>query len=150
MTWIVAANTNKCCIYHFDKNPKTVSLLKEINHSENRLKKSDYLTSDKPGRYQTDGSAGGTYSPHTDPKAAEVDSFAREIAHELNHGRNVQAYKNLIIITPSHMNGLLHQHLDKHVNELIISEIQKDVMTLSHHELLAFLEEHIPKNSIAD
>ena len=146
MTWIVTANSNQCCIYQLGKNVDNATLIKEINHAENKLKKGDHLTSDKPGRYQTDGAAGGSYSPHTDPKTVEVANFAREIAHELNSGRTANAYQHLVIITSPHMNGLLHQHLDKHVKALIINEIQKDVMPLSPHELIDFLK----KNKVHD
>lgn len=143
MTWIVTANSNACRIYQFDQKMTKTDLIKEINHPLNKLNSGEHLTTDKPGRYQTDDAAGGAYSPHTDPKTVEIDNFAREIAHELNHGRNTNAYKNLIIITPPHMNGLLNKHLDKHVKELIRHEIQKDVMTLSHKEMISFLEDNI-------
>ena len=140
MIWVVTANTNMCRIYQFDRRSEEIALLKEINHPENKLKKGDYLTSDRPGHYQTDSSARGAYSPHSDPKEVVIDVFSREIAIELNKGRNSHAYKNLIIITPPHMNGLLSKHLDTHVKYLIESEIQKDVMSLSQHELLIFLQ----------
>jgi len=138
MIWIVAANSNMCRIYHFDKHPKKITLLKEISHPENRLKTSD-ITSDKPGKYKNDGSAGGAYSSHTDPKAVEIDNFSREIAQALNHGRNSNAYKNIILVTPSHMDGLISKHLDKHVKELVTDKIQKDIMQLSEHDLLDFV-----------
>lgn len=143
MTWIVTANSNHCCIYQFDKKSTKITLLKEIDHPANKHKKSDYFTTDKPGHYKSNGSAGGSYSSHTDPKAAAIDDFSREVAHELNRGRNANAYKALIIITPSHMNGLLHKHLDKNVQELVSHTIQKDVMSLSERELLQFVEKNI-------
>ena len=143
MTWIVTANSNRCCIYQLDKHSGKAALLQEINHAENKLRKGDHLTSDKPGRYQTDGAGGGAYSPHTDPKAVELGNFAREIAHVLNHARNTNAYDHLAIVMLPHMSGLLHQHLDKHVAALIQKEIQKDVIPLAQHEVLAFLESHL-------
>lgn len=146
MIWIVTANSNMCRFYHFDKHEVKIDLLKELTHPTNKLKKSDYLTSDKPGHYNTDGSGGGSYSPHTDPKTVEIDNFAREIAHELNHGRNSNAYNHLIIITAPHMNGLIFKHLNKHVKTLVTQEIQKDVMSLAHHELLSFLKENDNKS----
>jgi len=138
MKWIITANTNLCRIYQFDKHGAKVVLLKEINHPENRQKTGDSLTSDKPGRYQSDVSMGGAYSPHTDPKDVAIDQFSRQVAEELNKGRNLNAYKDLVIITPDHMNGLLLKHLDKHVVELISSQIHKDVMHLSQHELVEY------------
>lgn len=143
MIWIVTANSNTCRIYNYAKSPQEMSLIKEINHPENKLKKSELLTSEKPGHYQTDTSARGTYSPRTDPKDVEIDNFSREIANELNQGRNANAYTNLIIITSAHMNGLLSHHLDKNVAALVKKEIQKDVMQLPNHELIEFLKDHL-------
>jgi len=141
MLWVINTNTNACHIYHYQKSPAQLTLLKEIKHPENRLKKSDFLTSDKPGHYQSDMSGtGGAFVPHTDPKEVEIDNFSREIARELNHGRTTNAYEKLIIITPPHMNGLLFQHLDKHVKELVVNNIQKDLQHLTHKELLTFLQ----------
>lgn len=142
MIWVLNANSNTCRIYQYDKHPAKITLVKEIQHPENRLKKSEYLTSDKPGRYRTDNSTGGAYSPPTDPKEVEIEHFAREIAGELNQGRNSNAYKKLIMITTPHMAGLLAQHMDKHVKELVNHKIQKDVVHLTDHELLEFVREH--------
>lgn len=141
MIWVVNTNSNICRIYDYQKTPAQLTLVKEINHPENKLKKSDYLTSDKPGRYQSSATgAAGAYSPHTDPKAAAIDQFSREIANELDHGRKTNAYKQLIIITQPHMDGLLQHHLDKHVKSLVTHTIQKDATHLGSHELLGFLQ----------
>ncbi len=141
MIWVVNTNSNMCHIYDYQKNPAQLILLKELNHPENRLKKSDFLTSDKPGHYQSDPShAGGSFSQRTDPKEVAIDDFAREIARELNHGRTTNAYESLVLITPPHMNGLLLQHLDKHVKERVAHTIQKDLQHLTDKELLALLK----------
>src|SRR5690349_10221504 len=131
MIWIVTANSNVCRIYQYDKNPGKLVLIKELNHPENRLKTGDFLTSDRPGHYQTDSGAHGSYSPRTDPKDVEIDNFSREIAQELNQGRMRQAFSELIVITPPHVNGLLAAHLDKNVKHMITREIHKDVMPLA-------------------
>lgn len=138
MIWVTTATTNACSIYNYDKQHATLSLLKEIKHPELKLKNSD-MTSDKPGHYQA-GDARGAYSPHTDAKHVEIDRFSKEIADELDKGRKDNSYKSLIIITPPHMNGLLFQHLNKHVKELIIHNIQKDLLHLNHRDLLEFLK----------
>ena len=141
MMWIVTANTNLCRIYEVDKKDMHVALLQEIFHPENRLRKGEYLTSDRPGHYASDSSTRGAFEQRTDQKTVAVDNFSREIAHELNKGRNGNAFQNLIIITPSQMNGMLTKHLDKHVRDMIAKEIHKDVMQLSHHELVEYLRE---------
>ncbi|EKD54855.1 MAG: hypothetical protein ACD_60C00038G0017 [uncultured bacterium] len=141
MLWVVTTNSNTCRIYQFDKHPAKITLVKEINHPENKLKRAD-LVSDRPGRYKTDVAGQGAYVPHTDPKEVEINYFSKEIADALNHGRTTQQYKKLIMIAPPHMIGSVLQHLDKHTQDLIVNDIQKDVMHLAQHELLDFLKVH--------
>ena len=144
MTWLVTADSTTCRIYQFDQSAKTLALVKNISHPEFRLKKSEYLTSDKPGHYKSDASSGGgAYSPHSDPKEIEVDNFARDIAQELNRARNANEYRKIITVCLPHMKGLLYKHLDKHVKELISVDIEKDGMHLPQHELIKFINTHL-------
>jgi protein required for attachment to host cells len=142
MLWIVTANSSQCSIYRCAHRGSSLTLLKEFTHPEMRLKKSEYLTSDKTGHYKTDISARGAYEPHTDPKEVEMTHFCHEIANELDRGRNDHEYKELIIIAPPHMNGLLFQTLNKHVKELIGNKIQKDIQNFTQPELVNFLKTH--------
>jgi len=139
MIWVVTTNTNTCRIYHYQKKPTQLTLLKEIAHPENKLHNQD-LVSDKPGHYQARDAAHGTYSPHMEAKEIDIDNFSREIATELDQGRNNQSYEQLIIIASPHMSGLLFQHINKHVKEMVRHNIHKDLLNLPHHELLEFLQ----------
>lgn len=140
MIWVIMSDATTCKIYEFNQ-PDHLSLIKEIYHPENKLRDIE-LTADKPGHYKTSGGARGAYTQSSDPKAIKVDEFSREIAKELDHGRNNHAYKKLIIISPPHTSGLLFQHLNKHVKDLVINNIHKDLLHLSDHELLSFLQTH--------
>ncbi len=139
MTWIVSTNSNLCRIYLFEPHEKKVTLLKELSHPENRQKSSD-LTSDRSGRYQA-GAAHGSYQPHMDPKESAINDFAREIAQTLEHERSINAYAKLILIAGPHMMGLLLEHCNRHVKELIVNEIHKDIVHYTDHELLTFLKD---------
>lgn len=141
LIWVVNTNSNTCRIYNYKKKPGQLALFKEILHPENKLRDLD-LTSDKPGHYKANGSAHGTYSQSSDPKEIKIDNFSREIAKELDHGRNSHAYNNLIVIAPPHMNGLLFQHINKLVKNLVSHNIEKDLIHLPDHELLSFLKTH--------
>ncbi len=140
MFWVVNCNTSTCKIYAY-KKPHQITLLKEINHPENKLKDSE-LVSDRPGHYQAGTVARGAYSPETDPKHVKIIDFLKEVAKELDHGRNEQAYRNLIIIASPQTSGFLTQQLNKHVNDLISNHIHKDMIHLSDKELLDFLKEN--------
>jgi protein required for attachment to host cells len=142
MVWVVVANTNDCKIYHFQKIPAQISFLKEMSEPENKLKASEHLTTDRPGHYHGGGSARGAFSPHTDPKQNEYDNFARKIAQELNDARNGQQFDELIIVAEPHMHGLIDQHLDKHVKNMVIHDLQKDLVHMNERDLLAYLLKH--------
>ena len=138
LAWVVLTNTNSCRIYNYSKKEKMFSLNRTIEHPENKLRDID-LTSDKPGHYATNGGAHGAFSQRSDPKKIKIDDFSREIARVLDHGRNTHIYKYLILIAPPQMHGYLFQHINKHVQELISHNIEKDILHLNEHELLEVL-----------
>lgn len=140
-TWVLITNSNDCRIYQYIKKPHQLILIKEIKHPENKLRDTD-LTSDKPGHYSTSSSARGAFSQPTDPKEIKIEDFSRSIAKELDSDRNTNAYEKLIVIAPPHMNGLLFQHINKHVQDLIVHNIKKDLLQLNENELLEFLHTH--------
>lgn len=140
-TWIVLTNTNNCKVYVYNCNtqPSQLHLIQTIDHPENRLRDIE-LTSDKPGHYIASDSAHGAYSQSTDPKEIRIDDFSRELAKMLEHNRTANAYDQLFIIAEAKMNGRLCKHLNDHVKQLIAKNIKKDLMNLSAHELLKFLQ----------
>ena len=143
MKWIVTANKHDCRIYDYHhKNPETLNLIKEIEHPENKLKAIDLVT-DKPGRYKTNHSNRGTYTPSADPGLVNIDNFAREIAHELDSARNRHDFDELIVIMSPDMEGHLNHHLNKQVSSLIKHNIQKNLMHLNQRELLAYLHKNL-------
>jgi len=141
MTWLVIANTNNCRIYGFEKNAKKLTLIKEFNDPDAKLKNLD-LSSDKEGHYQTSNARRGAYSPAESPKDVEVEHFAREIAKELDAQRRLNSYDNLIIVAAPHMNGLISQHLNEQVKKMIIENILKDYNSLPDHELIKVLNHY--------
>ena len=141
MILVINTNTNDCKIYHYDKHPAQLTLVKEISHPDNKLKNGD-LTSDKEGHYKATQSGRGAYSPRTEAKEVEIINFSKEIAQDLNQRRNENELERLILIAPPHMYGLISQHLNKHVMSLVSNHIQKDLIHLKEHELLDFLKKN--------
>lgn len=139
MIWVINSNSNTCRIYHYQKAQSRLELLKEIEHPENKLRSGD-LTSDGPGKYKASGGAHGAYEPSSDAKTVKIDNFMREVAKELNAERLKSSYERLIIIAPPQMHGMLMQHMDKHVKEMIIANIHKDLPNATDRDLLTVLE----------
>lgn len=142
MRRIIIANTNSCRIYDYQKSHNSLSLIKEINHPENKLKNQD-LVSDGPGHYKSGTTGRGAFSPRTEPTDVNFDNFAREMAVGLDEERNKNDFKELVVIMPAQMEGLFLHHLNKHVNALITKRMQKNIMHLSEHELLSYFNENL-------
>lgn len=141
IAWVVTTDSNTCRIYEYKRKPAQLTLLHELQHPENKLKDIE-LTSDRPGHYKSSRDAHGAYSQQTDPKEIKIDNFSREISKALDQGRNSHAYQNLIIIASPHMKGLLFQHINKHVKDLVSHSIDKELTHLPQHDLLEFLRVH--------
>jgi protein required for attachment to host cells len=142
MVWTVIANSNSCRIFDYDKRVKQLTLVKELFHPQSKLKGSD-LVSDAPGHYKTRGPTHGSYEPREEPKENEVDHFAREIAKLLDAERRQNHYEELILIAPPHMNGLIHSHLNSHVLDIIVNDINKDMANFTEHQILEALQREI-------
>jgi protein required for attachment to host cells len=132
MIWVIAANAIACRIFLYGRNPTRLTLISEIFHPENRLKKQEFLA---------DGSR-GVFSPRTDPKDVELDNFARDIGHEISHGRKTSAFNHLIILTTPHMLGLIVRHLDKQSRGMVLNTIQKDPQHFGGRDILTCLKEN--------
>lgn len=142
VTWVLTSNTNTCRIYTYSKKANELAVVKEIQHPENKLRDME-LTSDKPGHYKTSGTARGAFEQRSDPKEIHIADFAREIVEELDRGRNAHAFGRLIVVAEPHMNGLIGQHMNKNLSDLVTQNIKKDVLQLSGPELSDFLQQHV-------
>jgi protein required for attachment to host cells len=142
MIWVIAANAIACRLFFYGRNPTVLKLNKEIFHPENRLKKSDYLTSDKPGHYKSGSDSRGAYAQRTDPKDVELNNFAREIGREIIHARKTGEFEKLILIASPHMEGLILSHLDKQTKEMLINKIQKDPQSFKETDILNYLKSY--------
>lgn len=143
MTWILATNGAKCRIYDYEKQHHNLTLRKEIRHPTSKMKATE-LVADRPGSFKTKStgiprSACGLAS---DPKRQEIDHFAKELADELEAGRVNHQYDNVIIVASPQMSGLLNRHLNKHINQLMLANIKKDLVNLSENKLKSFLRDN--------
>ena len=140
MVWVINSNSNTCRIYQYNKPTSKLDLINEISHPDLKAKVSE-MVSDKPGKYKASKSARGAYSPPSDPKEVKIDNFLHEIADLINQERFKNAFNKLILIAPPQVEGILMLHMDKHVKEMIICSIQKDLIHLNQKDLLEVLDD---------
>ena len=142
MKRVITANSNHCCIYDYQHKKNQFTLVKEIDHPENRLKNGELL-SDRQGHYNTSHTSRGSFSQDSDTGLVNIDNFARELAQELESERNHHDYTELVLVMPPQMEGYLAQHMNKQVKALIKHVIQKNMMHCTERELLQYLNEHL-------
>lgn len=142
-TWILIANASEARLFQTKKNPKDMRLIFQFYHPESRLKDIQLVT-DGAGKYrQTPRTPKSAYEGPTNPKQVEIERFAHELAHKLNEGRNSHAYENLVVIAPSHIQGLLNKFCNSHVKNLIMVTLDKDYTKLRKEELVEYLDGRI-------
>lgn len=140
--WIVLANSTVANIYGISEREPHLKLIKQLSHSESKLKKSD-LTSDRPGHYQKGHNhIRGAYAEPVDHKELEAEHFAKQVIEVLEEGRVAApaAYQGLIIIAGTHFYGLLNKQANQHIKDSIKYHLPKDYTHLSEKELKTELE----------
>lgn len=137
-TWILVANASRAKLFANEGPNRGLALMKEIHHPESRQKNAELVT-DRPGSMA--GTAGrGAMAPHMQPKEHEARVFALELARELTHGRNSNAYKRAILVAPPSMMGLLNDSLDSVTSNLVTDRFEKDYTMATEKQIATQLE----------
>lgn len=147
--WIVVANASKLKIFasnhDLHKIDADLTFVQELDHDAGRLKDCD-LEDDRPGRYKTDLSKGGSaYEHKTDAKEVEREHFAREIVSLLQHAKQTEQYEQLIIVAHDHFYGILKSHFDHLLQDAIYQTILKDYTQLTTADLAKMLLNEVSK-----
>ena len=137
-TWILVANASAAKLFA-NSGPKLgLALIKELSHPQSRMKNADLVT-DRAGHMQSSGDGHGSRQPRTKAKEQEMEHFARELAQELEHGRNARLFEHLILVAPPAFLGVLNEKLDAQTAKLVSTRYEKDYTQHDDKELTAHL-----------
>jgi hypothetical protein len=142
-TWVLVANASEASLYSTDNlRGKDFTLIKSFSHPESREREQD-LVSDRPGKFHGSHNA-RSGNEQINPKTVEAGNFALELANFIKHAHNTNAFEQLIFVSSSHFQGLIHKHFDYHqIQNLVI--IPKDYTKLLKVDLLKQVQDHIYK-----
>jgi protein required for attachment to host cells len=140
-TWILVANAAGAKVY--DAGRAQLSLLREIEHPEGRLRDAE-LVSDRSGR--TRKAIGGmaprtAVDPQTTPRAAEARRFALHLGKELDRARAAGEVEALVIVAPPHFLGLVQELLPRQVKRRLRASLARDYVALDPGRLRTELEQ---------
>ncbi|SRR5579883_212425 len=142
-TWILVASSNQAKIYNtnkttlFNGNGKKLHLVKELAHSESRLRDID-LTSDRQGQFGS-----GTFQSPTDPKKHQEEVFAIEIVRNLSKSHAENLFEELIFIAPAAFMGMINKHMPHELDRVVNLRIEKDYIKCPEQELVEHLQKFL-------
>jgi protein required for attachment to host cells len=145
---IVVANESVALLYDLKDAGKGLQFSGQVSNPRARLHDRD-LVSDRPGRRPDhaplrSGRRGA--SPHHATAGAheahehEVESFARQLAHELEAAGVAGQFEQLVIMAGPKFLGMLRALLPASVKSAIVAEVPKDLVNHPVHAI----REHLP------
>ncbi len=147
---ILVANESAALFYDVSDSAEGLQLAGKISDPLARLHDRD-LVSDRPGRRADhapiqSGRRGATprhaTSSEHDAHVHEIETFARQVAHELEAARGAGQFDRLVIMAGPKFLGMLRAVLPTGVKATVASEVPKDLV---NHPVQA-IREHLPES----
>jgi protein required for attachment to host cells len=140
-TWILIANASKAICFERAEGASDLTLLARFEDPLGRSKGID-LAEDRAG-YEAmgRGHAGSAFSPHTDARTKEHDSFARQLAHHLNEAVAAHRCDGLAILASNPFLGEVKSHLDEQSGKALRKAVPVDLTSFSGKELARRIDE---------
>jgi protein required for attachment to host cells len=148
-TYLVVADSSAARI--FSANARLTELDERVDlvNPTARLHERD-IDSDRPGR-QTNGAglhsiAAGVHGYDADKSSQRhsIETFAAQIATQLENERQEGNFKQLILVAPSRMLGEINKQLSTGCQKLLSRQIDKRLVDASEEEILVRLAESAP------
>ena len=147
---IIVANESAALLYDVKDPAKGLEFAGQLSDPRARLHDRD-LVSDRPGRRPDhapvqSGRRGA--SPHHatagehDAHEHEIETFARQVVHELEAARHAGRFDRLVIMAGPKFLGMLRALLPASVKATLAAEVPKDLV---NHPLHA-IREHLPQS----
>ena len=142
-TWIVVANSSHARIFRLVKFPK-IEEITSMDHPESRWHNQD-LEGRKPGRnFQSGGTTRHAYQPETEPKAVEIEKFARTLSTYIDAAYEKGEFSRLYVMASPSFLGLLRQHIHAKAQKAIVDEVAKDMTERTISEIEQQLAALVP------
>ena len=139
-TWIVVADGARAMILQHEAGTSGLHPVFDHDfHAPSRAHTGE-MVSDRPGESHGGGNAAPrAMAPPTDWHRHAKHEFARTMAHVLDEAATRNDFSRLILVAPPQALGDLRECLNKTTRSRVVSELHKDLTTLSVHELPSHL-----------
>lgn len=127
-TWVVVADRSRARFFLLRSRIEPMQEFEGMVHEEGRMTGRDELSDRQGGITGGHGEGDHTFEAPTDLKQHEAEVFARQIEAKLEYGRVNHLYQKLILIAPPFFLGVLRQILNDHIQELISTSLDKNLV----------------------
>lgn len=152
-TWILVAHRSGARVFASRGPGAEMEIVHDLAHPEGRLRERD-IDADRPAQVISSsapapgGGGAQTASYRTAMREQtgvdrKADDWARQLATLLNKGRALNAYERIVLVAPPSMLGKIRRELDKHTEDLVAAEIDKDLPKIDGDGLRRQLEDVI-------
>lgn len=141
-TWLVNANHSYAQIFSFS-GVKANGGAKEVASlycPEARQHDGDLVSDDAGRSFDSGGQGRHALEPSTDQKRQIAKKFAKDIAQQLEQGRQQKAFEDLVLIAPPDFLGDLRSALSSPCKQTVVHECKKNLI----HQDLAHVVSHVP------
>lgn len=139
LAWVLVANQSHARLFEAEKQASELHELDAMVHPESRLKGRD-IYSDAPGRtFDSGGQGRHAMGNYREIHKRSSETFAREIAHALERGREEGRYEKLYIVAEPQMVGSLRDALDAPTRATVAGETGKNLVSCAPEEIRAQL-----------
>jgi protein required for attachment to host cells len=148
VTRVVLADQAGARFYEVDAIGGAFRQVGEMSDFKARLHDRDFK-SDRPGRVYDHAQGSlhrrGAVAHHATggeetPRRHEAFAFASRIAQSLESARNAHEFDQLVVMAGPRFMGMLRTAMPKHLQELVVVEVLKDLM----HEPEEVIRAHLP------
>lgn len=141
-TWILVADSAHSRIFS-TLDGRVIKEVADQSHPQSRQHESELVT-DRPGRsFDSAGQGRHAMEPDQHPHEQEAETFAVELAHTLEQGRNQQRFQKLLLIAPPEFLGRLRRHLSKPTAQTVAGHIDKNLVELGASELQPYVKDYM-------
>lgn len=122
------------------EEPGRLTEQSDFTHPESHLSRGD-VESDRPGQFESTGSAQHTGEPGQDYKHQTAEHFAKELVDYLEKARQENQFDQLALVAAPLFLGELRKALTPSLSQMVTLELDKDYTKLKPDEI----RKHLPE-----
>ncbi|QDV18738.1 hypothetical protein Pan153_33990 [Gimesia panareensis] len=122
------------------EEPQHLTEESDFIHPESHLSRGD-VESDRPGQFESTGSAQHSGAPKQDFKHETAEHFAKELVDYLEKARQEKKFEQLALVAAPLFLGVLRKELTPSLSQMVTFELDKDYTKLKPEEI----REHLPE-----